>query len=147
MAGQVPYRKNHINKLPNNLEGLDKLIYIIDIQDKKRYEEALDYLKQIIEIIAKIEDTNNTEINVFLHKFDPDLENQDVNINSEDIKKLVSKIKKIIPSEIPLKIQRSSIYTVFQKWNLDEDLGWEIKQKNSSVIFWKLKKHLKALRF
>jgi len=68
MGGQAKYRAMY-QENPIYFEGTDFLYYIIDIQDKERFDESLKYLKTLIEILKVNEYTN--EIIVCFHKFDP----------------------------------------------------------------------------
>ena len=91
------------------------LIYIIDVQDFKKYSPALEYLKKLIKIL--VENEKFIEFSIFLHKYDPnlkkqkDFENIDERIDSELINELID----IIPPEIKYKIFKTSIYTIFEK--------------------------------
>ena len=111
-GGQEQYRNNHITKLQDQINDANKLIYVIDIQDLKRYDLALEYFKKIIEIINK----NNFLLNVtiFFHKWDPDLRLLKKEIKEENINNLIKQLEIIIPSNIKFKMQKTSIYTIFQ---------------------------------
>ena len=47
-GGQETYRKSYLTNLDRYLNKIDKLFYVIDVQDKKRYDIALDYLEKIL---------------------------------------------------------------------------------------------------
>ncbi len=112
-GGQEQYHNTYFERLDEYLTGIDKFIFVIDIQDVDRYDLALQYLKKIIIAIEKKE--INVEISIFLHKFDPDLENEP-EFTDEQLKvNLISKIQKIIPSKFSYGIFKTTIYTVFQK--------------------------------
>ncbi|MFX0141959.1 MAG: ADP-ribosylation factor-like protein, partial [Candidatus Hodarchaeota archaeon] len=94
---------------------IDKLIYVIDIQDPDRYEESIVYLLNIVGVVKLLKPIPNFII--FLHKFDPEL------LVSENYEKLFNqitgKIKTIFkPLKIPLKFFKTSVYTIFQKFQI-----------------------------
>ena len=108
-GGQEVYRKEHIDKnLKENLDSTDKLIYVIDVQDVERHDVSLNYLQQILNLIdGKLQ----PEISIFIHKSDPDVENQ----YQEIFESLVANIKDLMPEGIQYKIFKTTIFTVFQK--------------------------------
>ncbi|MHA1301319.1 MAG: ADP-ribosylation factor-like protein [Candidatus Helarchaeota archaeon] len=112
-GGQKKYRDQYLKQLDSHLIGIDKVIYVIDVQDKEKYELALSYLAKIVEKLKNVKEQFETLI--FLHKFDPNLEllpeYSDKNIDIQ----LIDKIEKILPSEIDYKIFKTTIYTVFQR--------------------------------
>ncbi|NVM29971.1 MAG: 50S ribosome-binding GTPase [Candidatus Helarchaeota archaeon] len=113
LGGQEKYRKNYFKDLGKYTEGADKIIFVIDVQDIPRYKLALQYLEEIVNHLQK--EQEKPEIAVFLHKFDPGLE-EIKNFTSDDIStRLLNRINSIIPSEFDLKIFKSTIFTVFQK--------------------------------
>jgi len=70
LGGQRVYRKAYLtNQADKVFGGTEIVIFLIDIQDKDRFDDALDYLNQIITQlrVLKLEPT----IYVFFHKYDP----------------------------------------------------------------------------
>ena len=116
-GGQEQYRNEYLINFKDNIKGTNKIIFVIDIQDTERYNLALDFLKKIIDLIIQIK--LNIEVSIFLHKYDPDLELLNKKFNYKKAKKLVIDIKKLIPSTFPFTIEKSSIYTIFQKSAID----------------------------
>ena len=112
-GGQSTYRDELFINFKNNIKETDKIIFVIDIQDQERYETSLEYLTKLNSLILKHQIL--VELSIFLHKYDPDLENNNKEINEETIEKLTNKIRDKIPYNIPYKIFKTSIYTVFQK--------------------------------
>ena len=112
-GGQSTYRDELFINFRNNIKETDKIIFVIDIQDQERYETSLDYLTKLYSLIQKHQIV--VELSIFLHKYDPDLERITKKINEETIERLINKIRDKIPSDIPYKIFKTSIYTVFQK--------------------------------
>ncbi|NVM04318.1 MAG: GTP-binding protein [Candidatus Helarchaeota archaeon] len=112
-GGQKQYRKDYLNDLDKHLIGIDKLIYVIDVQDGEKYDLTLQFLENIVNFLKKIEDS--FEFLIFLHKFDPGLEKLDQYSDEMISSNLINKISKIIPSDFNYKIFKTTIYTVFHK--------------------------------
>lgn len=112
-GGQVVYRNEFKQSPQKILVGFDKIIYVIDIQDTKRYGEALEYLQEIIQNLLSI--TPPMEIDIFLHKFDPDLDVE--NEYSQEVinQEIIAPIQQMIPVGFKYTIYRTTIYTVFRK--------------------------------
>jgi small GTP-binding protein len=111
LGGQKAYHEEYFNDFPTLIKGAQKIIYVIDIQDVKRYDETLEYLKKVINAI-----NNPIEIDfsVFLHKFDPDMK-FDKEFNKKLIDKLINRIQEIFPSNFIYSINKTSIYATFEK--------------------------------
>ncbi|MHA1150439.1 MAG: ADP-ribosylation factor-like protein [Promethearchaeota archaeon] len=116
-AGQEQYRNEHIRNFTKYAYGANKLIYVIDIQNKEQYEESVNYLKKIINLVEQ--NKMKVEISIFLHKYDPDLEQQGITIDDEIIDNLIRQLKDLVPSNLNSKIFKTSIYTLFQKMGVD----------------------------
>ncbi|MFX0134223.1 MAG: ADP-ribosylation factor-like protein [Candidatus Hodarchaeota archaeon] len=112
-GGQEQFRKEYLENLDKHFVGMDKLIYVIDIQDTAKYNLALQYLEKIVKFMQNI--NNKFELSIFLHKFDPGLEKLDQYSNRMINSNLIDKINKIIPSELNYNIFKTTIYTIFQK--------------------------------
>lgn len=67
LGGQQKYRKKYIENL-TYFEGTDVLIYVIDLQDRDRYDLALEYFDKALGNINQLKLT--PKLYVFLHKFD-----------------------------------------------------------------------------
>jgi GTPase SAR1 family protein len=120
-GGQKHYRDEYLNELKSGkrdyFADAKDLIYVIDVRDRKRYDAALDYFKSIMDLVEEKKNDNNLNITVYLHKFDPGVEQiNDFKKDNLD-EKLVSKIHELIPPNYPKKIQKTSIYTVFSKFD------------------------------
>lgn len=111
LGGQEAYHDEYFNDIENILRGTNKIIYVFDVQDVKRYDIAIEYLKRIINIREKL---NNIDFSIFLHKFDPDLE-FDQMLNEIIIDELIKKIKEVIPPDFIYSIHKTSIYAIFEK--------------------------------
>ncbi len=112
-GGQEKFREDYVKDFKNHIKGTSKLIYVLDIQDRDRYDLSLQYLAKIIALLQK--NKLNPDFSLFLHKFDPDIELITQDINEELIQTLIKQIKNIIPQSFPHQIYKTSIYTVFQK--------------------------------
>ena len=112
-GGQEQFREDYFKNFMEHIKGTSKLIYVLDIQDRERYDLSLKYLAKIITLL--IENKLNLEFSLFLHKFDPDMEVINSEIKEEIAQPLIKKIENIIPQSIPYQIFKTSIYTVFQK--------------------------------
>ncbi len=115
-GGQEQYRNNNIVNLKFHINEVNKIIYVIDIQDSKRFDLALNYLNEIINII--IDNNHNVVLSIFLHKWDPDIEIFQNKIDEKKIKKLIDNLHRLNSPKLNLNIQKTSIYTVFQKINI-----------------------------
>ncbi|MHA1719947.1 MAG: ADP-ribosylation factor-like protein [Promethearchaeota archaeon] len=91
MGGQEEYRKNYFEKADMYFSETDILVYCIDIQDKDRYDESLEYLKKILDTYKKY--NLSMPVLIAFTKFDPDLIN-DEGLNANRIN-LIDKIEKI----------------------------------------------------
>lgn len=117
LGGQEAYRNNHLENFKQYLIGTNKIIYVIDIQDKDRYEMAIEFLKSIINLMK--ENRVFVDFSIFLHKFDPDLDQSNKKISDSVINGLIVKIKATLPPNFPYTLHKTSIYTVFEKLIID----------------------------
>lgn len=111
LSGQEAYREEYLNQASKFFDDTSKIIYVIDIQDVKRYDLALEYMEKVINSIDK---QNDIDFSIFLHKYDPDLK-FDQELNEIIIDKFITKIKeKILPNFI-YSLHKTSIYAIFEK--------------------------------
>ncbi|MGV9204587.1 MAG: ADP-ribosylation factor-like protein, partial [Promethearchaeia archaeon] len=113
LGGQKTYRKDYLQNIDKYMSGMDKLIYVIDVQDVERYSNALDFLEKNINLIQ--EKNYKPELNIFIHKYDLKLFQVCPELNKEIINELVKDIKNIIPEQFFYHIYRTTIYTTFDK--------------------------------
>ena len=116
-GGQEIYRKEYLKNFKQYISGINKFIFVIDVQDVDRYDLALDYMKNILNIL--LNNQINVGFSIFLHKFDPDLEDYNKKIKEEVIKSLIKKIEGLMPTDFSYSIDKTSIYTVFEKSSID----------------------------
>ena len=111
LGGQEAYHDEYFNDIENILRGTKKIIYVFDIQDAKRYDLAINYLKKMMNTIKNL---NDIDFSIFLHKYDPDLEfNQE--LNEIIIDGLIKKIQGAIPTNLIYSLHKTSIYATFEK--------------------------------
>ena len=115
LGGQRKYREEYLKDLGKYVKNTDKIIFVIDVQDIKRFELALEYLNRVIENL--ISSNTNVDFSIFLHKYDPNLNKLDKfrDIDSIIETKLVSEVRKTISSNFNYDIFKTTIYTVFEK--------------------------------
>ncbi|MGQ4874483.1 MAG: ADP-ribosylation factor-like protein [Promethearchaeia archaeon] len=114
-GGQEKYRVEYLKNLNNYIGNIDKIIYVIDVQDINRYEASLDYLAQIIEKLQEYKYRGT--IDIFLHKYDPNirLKKELREIDNIVEEKLVKNIKNLKNENINIDIFKTTIYTIFEK--------------------------------
>lgn len=122
LGGQKMYRDEYLRDLQKYVDGADEIIYVIDIQDKDRYDTALDYLKKLVDFLKSR--NNLPGFNVFLHKFDPDLYEIKEFASREVSSQLLARIRKVIPKNISYDVFETCIYSMFQK-NLIQKINAE----------------------
>lgn len=108
LGGQAKFRERYLSKSKIYLYEADLLFFFIDITNKDRFDESIDYLKNINERLAHF--NQNTPIMYILTKGDPDI------IGTRKIKKNIklirSKIQEIQELEKP-EIHITSIFSIF----------------------------------
>ncbi len=116
-GGQKAYREKYIQNLNKGsnkyFNRMEKLIYVIDVQDVERYEEALKYFEAIMKHLVKT--TSDVKISIFLHKFDPGIEKDDQYSISTLDTLLIKPMERIMPEKIEYDIFKTTIFTIFQK--------------------------------
>ncbi len=114
LGGQKKYREEYIKNLEKYVNKTDKIIFVIDVQDIKRYKLALEYLNKVMN---NLQNTGSIDFSIFLHKYDPNLNKLAKFKDIDDIieSKIVSEIRKTIPSSFNFDIFKTTIYTVFEK--------------------------------
>ncbi|TFF96307.1 MAG: GTP-binding protein [Promethearchaeota archaeon] len=106
MGGQAKYRKIYVNNTIY-FNGTDYLYFLIDIQDELNFEDAVNYLHDLLEIYRELDYTN--EVIVCFNKFDPQYkENEEFNERTEMIKNLIL----IQNKDMDFKFFRMSIYDI-----------------------------------
>jgi len=112
-GGQEQYREEYLTNFKKYIDKVEKIIFVIDVQDVKRYEDSLNYLEDIINLL-KHED-KMVELSIFLHKYDPNISEMIEKIEELIKTDLLDKVKSLIPKDFKYEIYRTTIYTVFEK--------------------------------
>lgn len=95
LGGQEKYREVYFKEKNKYFTDISLLIFVIDVRDERRYNEALEYLKKILLNLKEIQTTEkpgDVETNIFVlfHKFDPVLKNKGVlEDNVEELKQKI----------------------------------------------------------
>jgi len=104
-GGQTQYRELYEKKQEIYFDGTDLMLFIIDIQDKERYETSLEYLDMILQHFNR----NNMDVPLIIsfHKFDPE-----IRTNGDYIEEIESLREKILKKYSNFKVlfQQTSIY-------------------------------------
>jgi GTPase SAR1 family protein len=117
-GGQEQFRTDYIENFNKNIVGTDKIIFVVDIQDNKRYTLALEYLLNVIEKLQESKKAYDIDFSIFLHKYDPDLGITNREFDEQKADAFIEEIKDKIPSNFKFTLAKTSIYTIFQKANI-----------------------------
>ncbi|HME53169.1 MAG TPA: ADP-ribosylation factor-like protein [Candidatus Lokiarchaeia archaeon] len=92
MGGQRLYRIQYLKRPMMYYADTSVLFYVIDVLDEERYDEAIDFLYDTLQLFDKL--NVNPLISILFHKFDPDVE-RDSKKNRIELKitALTNKIK------------------------------------------------------
>jgi len=90
LGGQESYRSDYLKNKEKYFLDVRTIFYVIDIQDSKRFNEALDYLKRILDALRELE-IQFPNFLILFHKCDPDIKNSEKII--KNIENLKEKIK------------------------------------------------------
>ena len=116
LGGQETFRNEYLKDFQKYSIGCNKLIYVFDIQDTKRYDLALEYFDKIINLFKKNSDTEIVEVSIFLHKYDPDLSETHPKITKKVFDAFKEKIKeRIEKTDFFYQIFRTTIFALFEK--------------------------------
>lgn len=92
LGGQVALRKKYLNRAQIFLYEADLMFYFIDIRNKNRFDESIDYLLNIINILKIFK--QDTPIVYILSKGDPDIiESKTIQDNLHIIKEKLNKVE------------------------------------------------------
>lgn len=106
-GGQEQYRKLYQKRADVYFAGTDLLVYVIDIQDKERYEASLKYLDVLLQYF--ISNDMDVPIIVSFHKYDPELH------TIEEIHESIDELRELITekySMFKILFQQTSIYDI-----------------------------------
>jgi len=127
-GGQEQYRQQYIEKSSKYFISVNLTIFVIDIQDEKRYNEALHYLEKILNIIK--ETNKDCKIFVLFHKYDPGLAmHEKIDIKIEELK---TKIKNINPFD-DIYFYNTSIYNKISLLRAFSDMATYFSDKTQLI--------------
>ncbi|MFX0113784.1 MAG: ADP-ribosylation factor-like protein [Candidatus Hodarchaeota archaeon] len=90
-GGQEAYRDRYLRQT-KDLQGLDVLFFVIDVQNRKRIDESVTYLKAILD---SAKDFDREHLIVCLHKADPDF--QRTSNFGDNVDKIQEEMAKLVP--------------------------------------------------
>lgn len=110
-GGQIQYRQQYLQDPENYFVGLDNVMFVADAQDADRYDEAIDYLEKIIDIVNFLNE--KPFIQILLHKADPDLmTDPDFQINLQYLDRAAREA--LQDYKFGSEVIKSSIYSTYQ---------------------------------
>jgi small GTP-binding protein len=107
MGGQEKYREVYQQRKEIYFSETDLLLYVIDIQDRERFQSSLEYLDSILQFF--IENGELVPIIITFHKYDPEIRAY------EEINKDVHYLRELILDKYPefeFLFQQTSIYDI-----------------------------------
>lgn len=111
-GGQTIYREEYLRNPGAYFIDVNLLLYVIDVQDYKRFDESFKYLKAILNALKTLEEVPH--LLIFIHKFDPDLrDDPDILLNVEFVKENLKEL--LINTNLDYEIYLTSIYSVISK--------------------------------
>ncbi|MFW9998813.1 MAG: ADP-ribosylation factor-like protein [Candidatus Hodarchaeota archaeon] len=114
LGGQKEYRQRYLENPEQYFVQLDLLIYVIDVQDPDRFDEALEYFEKVIDSIILLEE--NPYILIFIHKYDPDLKNDPkILLNVELLKDKINELFKNKKNDFHTEIYLTSIFSLISR--------------------------------
>lgn len=106
-GGQTSYRTYYIKDYEKYFAATDILFYVVDVQDRTAFQESLDYFKQVVGVLGKLQ-LKNTYIVILLHKYDPHLQNRAVDLE-KNVAHLQGEFEKLVIN-FAYAIYKTSIY-------------------------------------
>jgi len=108
LGGQRRYQKGYLDKSQIYLFEADLLFYFIDVRDKERFTESIEYLKKVKTALKNLD--QKTPIIYVLSKGDPDIiDTVEIQSNIKNLKKI---LKILSPNESP-EIHVTSMFEIF----------------------------------
>jgi GTPase SAR1 family protein len=118
MGGQRLYRIQYLKRPMVYYADTSILFYVIDVLDEERYDEAIDFLYDTLQLFDKL--NVNPLISILFHKYDPDVERESKKNRIElKITALTNKIK-VLAYGRDVMFYRTSIfnrYTVIEAFS------------------------------
>lgn len=126
MGGQKEYRKKYLEKPDYFFVQTDILYFVLDIQDKNRYDEAMDYLDKVLSIMKFLKET--PLVMILFHKFDPDVSDISTDFKEKEVQKFFEKYP-----DFKYDIYKTSIYNESSIFKAFSD-GLKLISSNEKVI-------------
>ncbi|MBN2150070.1 MAG: 50S ribosome-binding GTPase [Candidatus Lokiarchaeota archaeon] len=120
-GGQETFRNGYLKNLGDHLGDVDKVIFVIDIKDNKRFEIAVDYLTKIVNYLASNPrpsarpGSHPVPVSVFFHKYDLLPGGKEDASLDPATRELSEALARVMPEGYPYEIHKTSIYAQFQK--------------------------------
>ncbi len=83
LGGQNQYRQTYLDNPERFFTDIQTVFYVIDIQTPERFDEAVRYLKEIVDIVMEL-NSEYSEFFILLHKVDPDIKKDKIIIKNLD---------------------------------------------------------------
>jgi GTPase SAR1 family protein len=110
-GGQKKYRDQYLSNPELYFIQLDLLIYVIDVVDAEKFEDSINYFRDILNILKILEE--NPYILIFIHKYDPDLKNDPkVLLNIEHLKDQLKELFQGINYDLDYEMYLTSIFSL-----------------------------------
>ncbi|MHA1438461.1 MAG: ADP-ribosylation factor-like protein [Promethearchaeota archaeon] len=106
LGGQKNYREIYLKNKEKYFTDVQAIFFVIDAQCPERFEEAIKYLSEIVNIVRELSN-KNLQFLILFHKIDPDIKNDKKII--ENVNNLENKIKEI-NSNVNFSFYRTSIH-------------------------------------
>ncbi len=109
-GGQIGHRHDYFSNPEEYFLQIDLIIFLFDVQDDDRFQEGLEYFRQIIEMVDFLKES--PYFLIFINKCDPDLiSDPDFLINLEYLRvEILSIFKKY---KLSFELSESSIYNIY----------------------------------
>ncbi|MFX0001221.1 MAG: ADP-ribosylation factor-like protein [Candidatus Hodarchaeota archaeon] len=127
LGGQKTYRISYLKNPGKFFDDTEIAMYVIDIRNDERMNEALSYLKDVINQFIKLK--INPPINIFFHKCDPSLIRSSQDKLNNYITELTDGIKNFISYE-PIHFFQTSIYDTYSLMNAMSQILLELYPKS-----------------
>lgn len=115
MGGQSRYRQKYLAEFETYFGDTHVLFYVIDVQAPQTFKESLIYLKNVVEILTKLQ-LRRVFIAILFHKYDPEMQTKKLD---KTLKGLWRKIRRIA-NKFVFSVYRTSIavpHTILQAFS------------------------------
>lgn len=113
LGGQADYRAQYPSKMRDYVKNTDQVVFVIDVQDTARYDEALEFFHDIISALGDA--AASLECVFYLHKYDPEIEDNPAHPVNQALEELIARIATACEGRVSHAIFKTSIYTRFRK--------------------------------